>query len=321
VARWITLALLVELGAACASTRAPAPESTTPAAASAAPQPQGQAKRQSAPALEAGAPGAEAAPEPKPAEPVSIPRRLGNELVSDFKWSVNNLEADGEDILKSPCHVGELLQSPAFYWTTLAAGAALGAGFGLDEPARRAFREISHQDAGNLERWGNVALWGTTGALYLYGFAFDDPRAREYALTSLLSVGVSGLLTGALKLSFGRLRPDANMGHWEWFQGGTSFVSGAATPAFAVAAVVSEYADNRWYVAVPAYTAATAVGLGRMGKDAHWISDIVGSALLGVGTTELFLHLHALHAADPSRYRVFPVAVKGGFGLGVSVAF
>src|SRR5262249_30855088 len=161
------------------------------------------------------------------------------------------------------------------------------------EPARRAFREISHKDASHLESWGNIALWGSTGALYLYGFALDDARAREYALTSLASVGVSGLLTGALKLSFGRLRPDANKGHWRWFQGGLSFVSGAATPAFAVASILSEYADNRWYVALPAHTAASAVGLGRMGKDAHWISDIIGSALLGVGTTELFLHLDA----------------------------
>ena len=66
---------------------------------------------------------------------------------------------------------------------------------------------------------------------------------------------------------------------------------------------------------------AAAVGLGRMGQDAHWLSDIVGSALLGVGTTELFLHMHALHGANPSRYRIFPVPVRGGVGLGVSVVF
>ena len=265
------------------------------------------------------------AEEPNAAEPnavpVSLPRRLGNELASDFKWSVNNLEADGEDILKSPCHTGELLTNPAFYWTTLAAGAALGGSFALDEPARAHFSHISSADADRLERWSNAALWGSTGLLYAYGLAVDEPRAREYALTGLVSTGVSGLLTGALKLSFGRLRPNQDKGHWQWFQGGASFVSGATTPAFALAADLSEYADNRWYVALPAYTAATAVGLGRMGHDAHWISDIVGSALLGVGTTELFLHMHAMHAADPKRYRIFPVAVGHTMGLGVSVAF
>jgi len=284
------------------------------------------AAEEPAPAGEPPAPLAEPVPPATPAPPpasglTSVPRIVGSRLAADFRWSVNNLESDGEDILKSPCHVGELLQNPAFYWTTLASGAALGAGFALDEPARSEFRHISHQDADHLESWGNIALWGSTGALYLYGLTVDDTRAREYALTTLLSTSVSGLLTGALKMTFGRERPDANHGHWKWFKGGTSFVSGATTPAFALAADISEYADNRWYVALPAYTAAASVGLGRMGKDAHWISDIIGSALLGVGTTELFLHMHALHGADPTRYRVFPVAVNHGFGIGVTVAF
>ena len=267
-------------------------------------------------------------PQPAPANTapatspfVAIPKKLGGELVSDFKWSVNNLEADGEDIVKSPCHAGELLTNPNFYWTTLAAGATLGASFGLDEPARRAFREIGDKHGSDLEDWGGLALLSATGALYAYGFALDDPRARQYALTGLMSTGISGLLTSALKVSFGRLRPHQGQGHWKWFQGGSSFVSAATTPAFALAADLSEYADNRWYVAVPVYSVAAAVGLGRMAQDAHWISDVAGSALLGVGTTELFLHLHALHAADPSRYRVFPMPVKGGVGLGVTVSF
>jgi membrane-associated phospholipid phosphatase len=256
-----------------------------------------------------------------PPPPVSLPHRLGNELVSDFKWSVNNIEADGEDLVKSPCHIGELVQDPRFYWTTLATGAALGASFGLDEPARRAFREISKGDADHLERFGNAALWGATGALYLYGFVADEQRARQYALTGLLSTAVSEGITSILKVSFGRLRPNQGQGHWKWFDGGASFVSSAATPAFALAATISEYADNRWYVALPAYTAAASVGLGRMGHDAHWLSDILGSGLVGVGTTEVLLHMHALHGADPRRYRIFPVAVRGGAGLGVSVAF
>ena len=281
----------------------------------------GLAGGRSASADEPPAPATPEATAPPAATPPSLPRRIGGELASDFRWSVNNLEADGEDILESPCHAGELLTSPAFYWTTLAAGAALGGAFALDEPARSQFRHISHDDANRLQSWSNIALWGSTGLLYGYGLAVDEPRAREYALTGLLSTGVSGLLTSALKVSFGRLRPNQNKGHWQWFQGGASFVSGETTPAFALAADLSEYADNRWYVALPAYGAAAAVGLGRMGHDAHWLSDVVGSALLGVGTTELFLHMHAMHAADPSRYRVFPVVVDHTLGLGVSVSF
>lgn len=282
----------------------------------------GAAAPGSAPAQAAApAPDSEAAPAPSPVPPPSLPRRLGGELASDFRWTVNNLEADGEDIVKSPCHAGELLTNPDFYWTTLAAGALLGGAFALDEPARAQFRQISSADAERLESWSTLALVGSTGLLYGYGLAVDEPRAREYAITGLISTGVSALVTQALKASFGRERPRENKGHWQWFKGGASFVSGETTPVFALAALLSEYEDNRWYVALPAYTAAAAVGLGRMGHDAHWLSDVVGSALLGVGTTELFLHLHALHAADPSRYRVFPIVVGHTTGLGISVAF
>jgi hypothetical protein len=259
---------------------------------------------------------------PKPAsDPMAIPKRFGKELVSDFKWTANNLEADGEDFVMSPCHAGELLTNPTFYYTTLASAGALGATFALDEPARRAFREIGDKAGSDLEDMGGLALLSATGALYAYGFAFDEPRARQYALTGMLSTTISGLITSGLKSAFGRERPHQNNGNWKWFKGGTSFVSAATTPAFALAADLSEYADNKWYVAIPAYSVAAAVGLGRMGEDAHWLSDVMGSALLGVGTTELFLHLHALHGADRSRYRIFPMPVKSGVGLGVSVVF
>ncbi len=168
----------------------------------------------------AAAPAPAPAPEPAPAPTTasgltSVPGIVGSRLASDFRWSVNNLVADGEDIIKSPCHAGELLKNPSFYWTTLAAGAALGAGFALDEPARSEFRHISHKDSSRLQSWGSAALWGSTGALYLYGLTVDDARAREYALTGLLSTGVSGLLTSALKVTFGRERPVQNNGHWQ----------------------------------------------------------------------------------------------------------
>jgi membrane-associated phospholipid phosphatase len=265
---------------------------------------------------------APAAPAPAPTSaPLAVVKRVGKSLYSDFRWSVNNLEADGEDVIKSPLHAPELLTEPSFYWTLVGSGALLGGAYAGDEWARDQFIHISHKDAQHLESWGNTALWGGTALLYGYGLVVDEPRAREYALTGLLSTGVSGLLTSALKASFGRLRPREGKGHNQWFQGGSSFVSGATTPAFALAADLSEYADNRWYVALPAYTAAASVGLGRMAKDAHWLSDVAGSALLGVGTTELLLHMHAMHAADPTRYRVFPLVVDRTIGLGVTVAF
>lgn len=258
---------------------------------------------------------------PAPPEPKSYPARLGGELVSDFKWSVNNLVQDGIDVVKSPTKIPDLVTDPWFYYTTAGSAAFWFSAYSLDEGARTNFRKISHKDAGHLESWGNVALWGATGVLYGYGLFLEDTRARQFALTGLLSTAVSGGITSALKEIFQRDRPLQNKGHHAWFDNGSSFVSGATTPAFALAADIAEYSDNKWYVAIPAYIAAGSVGLGRMGKDAHWLSDIAGSALLGVGTTELLLHMHAMHDVDPNRFRVFPMFVGHTMGVGVQVAF
>ena len=262
-----------------------------------------------------------AAPALAHAEPRSYPARLGSELVSDFKWSTNNVVQDGIDVVKSPLYIPDLVTDPWFYYTTAGTAAFWFSAYSLDESARKTFTKISHKDATHLESWGNVALWSATGVLYGYGFFLEDARARQYALTGLFSTAVSGGLTSALKVTFNRDRPLQNKGHHAWFDNGSSFVSGATTPAFALAADISEYADNRWYVAIPAYLAAGSVGLGRMAKDAHWLSDIAGSALLGVGTTELLLHMHALHDTDPNRFRVFPLVMNHTMGIGVTFTF
>lgn len=96
-------------------------------------------------------------------------------------------------------------------------------------------------------------------------------------------------------------------------------MSGHATPAFAAAAAVSEYFDNDWRALVPAYAAAFATGFGRIGNDAHWLSDVIGAGLVGVGSTELLLYLHRAHAENPSRFRVFPAASERS--VSITVAF
>jgi len=64
-----------------------------------------------------------------------------------------------------------------------------------------------------------------------------------------------------------------------------------------------------------------AMGFGRMGHDAHWLSDIAGAAIVGVGTTELLLYMHQQHAENPGRFRIFPVASPHATGIGISLNF
>jgi membrane-associated phospholipid phosphatase len=243
---------------------------------------------------------------------------IGSELPSDLHYLVNNLVQDGADGVHAPLNTGELLRDPRFYWGALGTAAALGTAFALDRPLRSAARHMRSSTASGLRGGGIFALGGAAGLLYAYGLGTGDVRAREAVLTTAEAAGVGALLTFATKVVFGRARPNAGEGPWSWGGSGRSFVSGDAMPAFVLATGLSDYWDNRWYVLVPSYGAAATVGLGRMGADAHWFSDIVGSALLGVGTTKLLLYLHRKHAADPTRYRVFPVVSRGGIALFVS---
>ena len=81
---------------------------------------------------------------------------------------------------------------------------------------------------------------------------------------------------------FGRLRPEQDgHDHDAFFRGGRSMFSGEVTPMLSLASAVSEYFENRWYVAISIYSLALVDGFGRMGHDAHWFSDVVGSGVLG----------------------------------------
>ena len=244
-----------------------------------------------------------------PAIPVSS--NVGGELTSDFKYMANNFEADGESIVTAPLHLdaaGAMLTNPSFYLVAAGAGAAFGGSFALDQTMRSHLQSMGSSTADLLQNVSYGSVSGITALLYGYGLYSGDSRARQYALTAGEGAGIATLVDIGIKDAFGRLRPSQSHSHTAFFHGGQSFVSGDVTPMFALAAGVSEYYDNAWYVSLPVYSLALLDGFGRMGNNAHWFSDVVGAALLGVGTTELFLYLHGQHEQHPWRFRIFPVA-------------
>lgn len=63
--------------------------------------------------------------------------------------------------------------------------------------------------------------------------------------------------------------------------GGGSFPSGHAALAFAVATATSFYYPK---MSILFFLAAVSIGLGRVAAGVHWPSDIVGGAVVGIGT-------------------------------------
>jgi membrane-associated phospholipid phosphatase len=234
---------------------------------------------------------------------------LGSQIASDARYISNNVVQDGQDIATAPFDpdkVRDLLSSPRFYLVLAGAGALFGGSFALDQTMYSHLRSMGRSTADAMEYTSYGTIGGATGLLYLYGLANDDSSARHYALTALEGAAVSTLVDLGIKSAFGRKRPRQGHGHTAFFDGGDSFVSGQVTPVFALAAGLSDYFDNEWYAALPIYSLALLDGFGRMGNNAHWFSDVIGAALLGTLTTQLFVYLHHEHAEQSGRFELFP---------------
>jgi membrane-associated phospholipid phosphatase len=229
-------------------------------------------------------------------------------VARDAKYLIDNLQMDLVDVVTAPLHIADpdsVLRSPKFYLVLAGAGALWGASFALDQTVRQHLN-VGASTASILENTSYAAVGASAASLYGYGLWSDDLPARDDALTAGEGAGVATLVNVGIKVAFGRLRPREDGSHTAFFRGGRSMFSGDVTPLFGLAAGVSEYFENRWYVAAPVYSLAFLDGVGRIGHDAHWFSDVVGAAMLGAGTTELFLYLHRRHAEEPGRWRLFP---------------
>lgn len=119
-----------------------------------------------------------------------------------------------------------------------------------------------------------------------YGLITHDKQAEHDAIETVVGIGISSVVSEALKRTINATRP-ADKYPNEIFvtapDHGRAFPSGHTTLAFATAASLAiEY--KKWYVTVPAYAWATAVGYSRMYKGYHLPSQVLGGAVIGIGS-------------------------------------
>lgn len=120
----------------------------------------------------------------------------------------------------------------------------------------------------------------------VYGIIAKDKKAQHNALETAISIGISSVISEAFKRTINATRP-ADKYPTEIFvpspDHGRAFPSGHTTLAFATATSLSiEY--KKWYITVPAYAWATAVGYSRMYLGYHLPSQVIGGAIIGVGS-------------------------------------
>ncbi|MFQ5851622.1 MAG: phosphatase PAP2 family protein [Candidatus Binatia bacterium] len=238
---------------------------------------------------------------------------VGEAVLDDGKYLLSSVLNDTGDILKAPFAVGErgVVNTKSVLTGALVLGSIPATIYGLDNPIRRNVRKMNDGTAGPLQNIGLGMTIGGLGAVYGWGILSRNEGARHVALTGLEGMGVASLLGLGAEAAFGRRRPREGGGPRGFFKGGESFPSGKSILAFSAATALSEGFKNRWWATIPAYGLAVMTGIGRMGKDAHWASDILASALIGVGTTKLLFYLHRQREV-PSSLVITPMVTERG---------
>lgn len=97
-----------------------------------------------------------------------------------------------------------------------------------------------------------------------------------------------------IKVAFRRKRPGPGVSADHWAGGGLSFPSGHTATAFAIGTVLAESGDDRhrWLRRVLGYGLGVGTAYQRLNHDAHWLSDTVAGAALGVVTAKFVMRRH-----------------------------
>ena len=129
---------------------------------------------------------------------------------------------------------------------------------------------------------------GTPLTLYAVGLIKKDSILKKEALLIGESVAASIFITFASKRIIKRDRPFVTNPEIEKLTsgGGYSLPSGHTSIAFATATSLT-MTYPKWYVIVPAFGWASAIGYSRMHLGVHYPSDVLAGALIGSGSAYL----------------------------------
>lgn len=118
--------------------------------------------------------------------------------------------------------------------------------------------------------------------LFLYSYFTKNNPLKQKSYYVIVATLSSALLTTIIKHMVNRKRPFIV---YPFIQkigtgGSPSFPSGHTSDAFTMAAALS-MAFPKWYVIIPSYAWAVAVGYSRMDLGVHYPSDVIASVFIG----------------------------------------
>jgi hypothetical protein len=182
--------------------------------------------------------------------------------------------------------------SVRWYEAAAVAGAII-ASSALDDPVRdytQSHRTKTKDDVAKVFRhMGQPEVYATVGlgtiAAGLIGGHDDVTRAGGRITASLITAGATNSL---LKYLVGRKRPNSVTDPFEFdpFSNNVSFPSGHTAMAFALATSVSHEVHSL-PVTVGLFGASTLTGWSRINDNKHWLSDVLGGAVVGFTSAKI----------------------------------
>lgn len=133
---------------------------------------------------------------------------------------------------------------------------------------------------------GMIALtWG-------YATLIDNSAGYEEGKAMLEAAAFSAITTEVFKVAAGRLRPYETARVDAWRESGSAFPSSHASITFAIGTVLAESGNDefRWVRRALGYGLASAVAYSRVHDGAHWLSDTIAGASLGIATGRFVAH-------------------------------
>jgi len=132
-------------------------------------------------------------------------------------------------------------------------------------------------------------LVGFLLSFVFFRYGVRNPYWANRSLFFLATIAVSGIAVNVIKVFIGRYRPrelfDQGLYGFDFFHYGyamTSFPSGHTTTVFALAAAIA-YLWPKWTFPVSIW--AMLVGISRIALNAHYPSDVIAGAAVGVVST------------------------------------
>ncbi len=154
---------------------------------------------------------------------------------------------------------------------------------------KNGFTEKLVYPTNNHER---LIMGGAAAGSYFMGVVLEDGKLKKAGLYVVTSQIATQIVTEGFKRTFGRQRPNKDLGAYAFGTEGKSFFSGHSSGAWSFATVFAEiYKDNK-VVPYLAYGAAALTSYGRLHDRKHWLSDVFAGAIAGHLITKLVIRMH-----------------------------